>query len=93
VPGRIETGENPFRATVAAKSRHQGRLVLPPENMLALSLDEPPFGGISSDEDPSSYSDERWGIVTVDQLVDEALGDTEHVGELGQRDSGTHTGL
>jgi len=48
------------------------------------------LGGFASDQNPSAYSDEGWSVVTLDQLVDKALGDAEHVGELRQRDSGTH---
>jgi len=55
--------------------------------MLALPLGEPAFGGFASDEDPSAYSDERWGVVPLDQLMDETLRDTDEVGGLsdGQR--------
>jgi hypothetical protein len=66
-------GENPFGATLAAKSRHQRQRLLSHESMMALSLGEPPFGGFSSDEDPSAYTDEGRSVVTLDQLVDEAL--------------------
>jgi hypothetical protein len=71
-----------WQAFLARSATRRGSLTLP--------LSKPFLGGFASDENPAAYPDEGWGVIPFDQLVDEAFGDAEHVGELGERNGCTH---